>query len=135
LIPIFLDTHYVVASINPKDQHHQKAREWAARIGDRPLLTTESVIQEIGNSLARKHRKTAVDVIDLLRASQEITVITVDTVLLNRGLNLYRTVMDQDWGLIDCISFVVMRERGTTDALTYDHYFVQAGFNALMRAG
>ena len=36
-------------------------------------------------------------------------------------------------GLTDCISFVVMEERGITDALAYDQHFVQAGFRALLR--
>ena len=36
-------------------------------------------------------------------------------------------------GLTDRISFVVMEERGITDALAYDQHFVQAGFRALLR--
>ena len=37
------------------------------------------------------------------------------------------------WGLVDCISFIVMREAGVNQALTFDQHFVQAGFQALMR--
>jgi predicted nucleic acid-binding protein len=36
--------------------------------------------------------------------------------------------------LIDCVSFVVMEERGMMDALTADEHFEQAGFRALLRA-
>ena len=32
-----------------------------------------------------------------------------------------------------CISFVVMNERGITDALTSDHHFEQAGFQILLK--
>lgn len=35
-------------------------------------------------------------------------------------------------GATDCISFIVMRTNGLTDALTSDHHFTQAGFRALM---
>ena len=31
------------------------------------------------------------------------------------------------------ISFVVMQDYGLTDALTTDHHFEQAGFNALLK--
>jgi uncharacterized protein len=42
-------------------------------------------------------------------------------------------IQDKAWGLVDCISFIVMREAGVNQALTFDQHFVQAGFQALMR--
>jgi predicted nucleic acid-binding protein len=45
---------------------------------------------------------------------------------------LYKSHQDKAWGLVDCISFVVMREAGVNQALTFDQHFVQAGFQALM---
>ncbi|MHB8900647.1 MAG: hypothetical protein ACYC6Y_18000 [Thermoguttaceae bacterium] len=36
-------------------------------------------------------------------------------------------------GLTDCISFIIMREYGLTDALTADHHFEQAGFTVLLK--
>jgi len=38
---------------------------------------------------------------------------------------------DKEWGLVDCLSFVIMRERGITEALTPDRHFTRAGFKAL----
>ncbi|MFM6264927.1 MAG: PIN domain-containing protein, partial [Dolichospermum sp.] len=40
---------------------------------------------------------------------------------------------DKEWGLVDCISFIVMQDRGISDALTTDIHFQQAGFRALLR--
>jgi uncharacterized protein len=57
----------------------------------------------------------------------------VDTPLLNRALQLYSERPDKTWGLTDCISFIVMWDRGLTDAVTADMHFVQAGFRALLR--
>lgn len=40
---------------------------------------------------------------------------------------------DQTWSLADRASFIVMEERGITDALAHDRDFEQAGFTALLR--
>jgi len=40
---------------------------------------------------------------------------------------------DTEWSLVDCLSFVVMKQRRLTQALTTDHHFAQAGFRALLR--
>jgi len=48
-------------------------------------------------------------------------------------LELYRQRPDKEWGLTDCLAFVVMRQRGLTEALTSDEHFEQAGFKALLR--
>ena len=52
-----------------------------------------------------------------------------------RGFDLYARRPDKSWSLTDCISFVVMTDRGLTEALTGDHHFEQAGFRALLREG
>jgi predicted nucleic acid-binding protein len=35
--------------------------------------------------------------------------------------------------MVDCVSFVVMRQFGIQRALTCDQHFAQAGFHALMQ--
>lgn len=40
---------------------------------------------------------------------------------------------DKDWSLTDCISFVVMQERGFDEVLTHDHHSEQAGFSILLK--
>jgi predicted nucleic acid-binding protein len=46
---------------------------------------------------------------------------------------LYRQRLDKEWGLSDCVSFIVMSDQHLTDALTTDGHFQQAGFRPLMR--
>ena len=50
-----------------------------------------------------------------------------------RGVALFAQRPDKEWSLTDCISFVVMREHGLSDALTADHHFEQAGFVPLLQ--
>ena len=61
-----------------------------------------------------------------------ISVVPVDTHLLGRALRLYESHTDKEWGLTDCISFVVMRDQQLIDALTADRHFRQAGFRPLL---
>ena len=49
------------------------------------------------------------------------------------ALERYASRSDQTWGLTDCLSFLVMEERGITEALAHDRDFEQAGFTALLR--
>ena len=46
--------------------------------------------------------------------------------------DLYGQRPDMEWGLTDCVSFTLMRERNITQAVTADQHFVQAGFQALL---
>ena len=50
-------------------------------------------------------------------------------------MRLFRDRPDKDWGLTDCMSFVVMQDYGLTAALTSDNHFRQAGFRALLLGG
>jgi predicted nucleic acid-binding protein len=53
--------------------------------------------------------------------------------LLQKAFELYKAYDDKNWGMTDCVSFVVMREEEVTEALTSDQHYVQTGFTALMK--
>jgi predicted nucleic acid-binding protein len=48
---IFIDTSYVLALINTRDDYHATASQ-AAGLVQPPFLTTEAVLVEIGNALS-----------------------------------------------------------------------------------
>jgi predicted nucleic acid-binding protein len=100
---------------------------------DTPTLTTEPILFEIGNSLARAFRESAAEIIQALRTRENVEVIAVNESLFLESLELYRQHDDKTWGLVDCLSFVVMRKRRIREALTNDQHYEQAGFVALMR--
>ncbi len=128
----FVDTLFVVGYTNERDQYHEKALELAAAYNRKPVLTTDAVLLEIGNSLSGRFRRQSIQTIEDFFESEEVEVVRLDETLFNKAFELYKNHADKSWGLVDCISFVVMRERGITDALTCDKHFVQAGFRALM---
>lgn len=71
---------------------------------------------------------------EYLVADPRVEIVPLTEALYSQALILFRARPDKKWGLTDCISFVVMHERGIADALTTDEDFEQAGFRALLRA-
>ncbi|MEK6302823.1 MAG: PIN domain-containing protein [Acidobacteriota bacterium] len=125
---LFVDTSFVIALVNEKDQYHSQAQALAREFEDSLLITTDAVLLEIGNALAKDFRSEAIEIIRVLRSGSNVKVIEVDTTLFEKGFAVYEKYADKDWGLVDCISFVVMWERELTEALTFDGDFHQAGF-------
>jgi predicted nucleic acid-binding protein len=129
----FVDTFFILAFTNRDDEAHALALALTAAYKGKPLVVTDGVLLEVGNALARQRRREAAGIIRELLNSPEVEVVRTSEELFDRGLSLYESRPDKQWGLVDCVSFVVMQDRGLTDALTYDQHFVQAGFTALMR--
>jgi hypothetical protein len=77
-------------------------------------------------------RSEGIRLINSLRNDGRVDIVTLAEPVFDGAWNLFRTRHDKDRGLVDCISIVVMRERGIIDALTADRHFVQAGFRALL---
>jgi hypothetical protein len=98
------------------------------------LLTTWAVLLEIGNALSRvQYRHAAIQLLCSLRTDPSVEIIPHSDQLFDQALKLYSERPDKEWGLTDCVSFVVMQARSMTEALTTDEHFQQAGFRALLR--
>lgn len=131
----FLDAAYAIALSAVTDQYHEKAEILARQIETDAIqmITTRAVILEIGNALSRlRYRAAAIELLDSLEEDPNIKIVAFSEELYNRAMELYRQRLDKEWGLTDCVSFVVMQDYGITDVLTTDEHFKQAGFRALL---
>lgn len=129
----FVDTGYLLALARPHDALNQRALAWAAAIPG-PLVTTEYVLWETLNGLSKPlDRAKAHALLEGIFGFSAWTVVAATADLFSEGLALHRQCGDKSWSLTDCISFVVMRQRNLLRALTHDHHFEQAGFEALMQ--
>jgi uncharacterized protein len=98
------------------------------------LVTTCAILLEIGNALSKlPYRKACVELLNSMETDENVLIVPVSDELYTKGLALFDGRADKEWGLIDCISFVVMQEHNIEQALTTDAHFQQAGFYALMR--
>jgi predicted nucleic acid-binding protein len=133
---VFLDTSYVYALINTRDQWHEKAVVLQERLAKerKHLLSTEFVLVEIADGLAAvAFHKHAVQMIDLLKENKFVKIVSLSSELFENAFELYKKRTDKGWGLTDCTSFIVMKQYGIIDSLTTDEHFQQAGFRALLR--
>jgi uncharacterized protein len=127
----FADTAFWFGLVVKQDQYHQRAREWSAAVEGR-IKTTIAVMLETANLLSRPAwRGSCIGLFKRLEET-EVEVIPLSMDLWQRGWELFQNRLDKAWSMTDCVSFVVMKERNLTDALTTDADFQQAGFRALL---
>lgn len=134
---MFLDSSFAIALSSPSDVHYPAARQIAIDLlvpGSR-VVTTQAVVVEIGDALSRaRFRNAANALITQFETDPNIEVVPLSEELFEKAITLFRERSDKEWGLTDCVSFIVMWERGIADALTADHHFRQAGFRPLLDA-
>lgn len=131
---VFADTVYFLALLNPADQFHQQSRALNQQPPG-PLLTTEFIPAEVGDALSRpENRLRFARLLQLLDQQPDVEILPATSALFRLGCQFHAQRPDKEWSVTDCISFVVMQERGLEEALTSDHHFEQAGFRTLIKA-
>ena len=129
---VFADTFYFLALLNQRDAAHALAVA-ASRESGLTLVTTEFVLLELADALCQpQYREEVLALCRVVETDPAFRLIRATHELILQGRELYRRRSDKEWPLTDCISFVVMKNEGLSEALTADHHFVQAGFKALL---
>jgi uncharacterized protein len=129
----FVDTHYLLALVNSRDKHHAAAIRLSQGKAAR-LVTTTWVLVEFADALSSVvSRSHAAPFLHEFLAKPFVEVVPPTREQFERALGRYAQRPDKEWSLTDCLSFLLMEERGISEALTADHHFEQAGFRALMR--
>jgi uncharacterized protein len=132
---VFVDTSGWVAVLNSDDSLHEQACASLLELGNsrRSLVTTDWVLAETGNGLARTAaRSRLAAATKRFLASPDCLLVWIDDGLFERSLALYSQVDDKSWGLVDCASIAVMQDKGIVEAFTSDRHFSQAGFRCLL---
>lgn len=136
MIELFLDTSFAISLASKNDEMHSRAISLAKRFTKKKnlIVTSQAVLLEIGNSLARQHsRQFCVRYLEDLRSDAFTLIVSLTDQIYDRAFDLFSKRSDKEWGMVDCISFIIMGDRKISDALTADEHFVQAGFRALLR--
>lgn len=131
----FADTSFWIALSSKRDQYHPRAAAWSLRVvrDESTLVTTEAVLWEWLNALSdAATRRLAAEGYRRCQNDARIEVMPFRSDLTDAAVRLYEERPDKTWSLTDCLSFVVMKERLLSEALTTDRHFEQAGLRAMM---
>jgi uncharacterized protein len=132
---VLLDTSFILALENRDDAHHERALELARNLSQEGcvLVVHWRVMLEIGDGYARvERREKGRELLDRFQSDEGFWVVPLTDSLLQEATALYCDRRDKNWGLTDCISFVLMHRESLSEALTADVHFRQAGFRALL---
>lgn len=136
---LFADTAGWGHLVDRSQVHHGRAASVYrhARQQGRTFVTTNYVLTELVALLTgplRVPRPQIIAFIEGMKASPYINIVHIDPTLDEQAWRLFTDRPDMEWSLVDCASFVVMRQHGLVEALTMDHHFEQAGFVCLLKS-
>ena len=134
---VFADTSGWASSFIKSEHDYAKASElmrgWQQQ--NRRVVTTNYVLSELVVLFTRFRldRERVLDYIKSIRSNPLFEVVHIDKALDAEVWRLLENRLDKAWSLVDAVSFIVMKNRGITEALTTDHHFEQAGFTQLLK--
>ncbi|MEM9539601.1 MAG: PIN domain-containing protein [Cyanobacteria bacterium P01_E01_bin.42] len=133
---VFVDTAAWIALLNVNDTWHVRSVQLRVQLTARNyvFVTSNFVLLEVADALCSPVvRASTTDFLRNINLIKSIQVVSLSDDLFRMGLSLYESRLDKDWGLTDCISFVVMQQEGIMEAFTTDKHFEQAGFIRLLK--
>lgn len=129
---VFLDTVGLLAIWNNQDQWHSAADAvyQLLRQNSRRLLTTPLVLWECGNAAARHPFRSRVNRLRQ-KLIQEGLLVEPRLQEIEDAWSAYDLGYAARAGIVDQVSFTVMRRLGINEAFTNDRHFQAAGFSTL----
>ena len=129
---VFLDTVGLIAVWDEDDQWHSAADACFARFRAERVdfVTTAFVLLECGNAAARRPYRSAPSRLRK-KLEQENKLISPTAEDWRTAWNNYENGGADAAGIVDHVSFVVMRRLGIAKAFTNDRHFRTAGFENL----
>jgi uncharacterized protein len=135
---IFVDTSAWDAMADSQDTHHELALLFRQEIAGRgaQLVVTDYVLDELYTllllNIGYQGAVSFKNKLDTLVQEGVVFVVWVTKPIVQEAWEVFeRFNVDKNWSFTDCVSFVVMKQRKTTEAFTFDHHFQQMGFAKL----
>ena len=130
---MFLDTSGLLCYLDRSDARHEQAM---ALFRSAPIRVTHSyVLSELIPLCGARRipRDRAFALMHDLLDSPHVAVVWVERSIHLAAMALLEERPDKSYSLCDAVSFILMRQRRLTDALTTDQHFEREGFVRLLR--
>jgi uncharacterized protein len=132
---VFIDTSGFYALLAGDDDRHSQAAAYLRNAAAKRIrfVTTDYVLDETATLLkARGRISLLVPFFERIFGSSSCRVAWTDGDRFQQTPRFFLKHKDQLWSFTDCLSFCVMKECGSREALTKDAHFSAAGFIALL---
>jgi len=129
---MLLDTSGLFCLLHQREPQHLTAKKIYSDAVVR--FTHNYILDELVSLAHSRHipRPGTLNFSQQLLDDSSIEIIWVDEARHQQALDLLFARPDKTYSLCDAVSFVLMRERGETEALTTDHHFEQEGLIRLL---
>src|SRR5262245_14372697 len=120
----FVDTCYLIALSNRRDQWHRRVVTFSRAVRHVRLYTVDEVLAEFltfSSPAGADIRTRAAQTVRHALQDPQWIVFPQSRVSLLEALTLYASRPDKEYSLTDCVSMQVMRREGLTDVLSNDH--------------
>jgi predicted nucleic acid-binding protein len=100
------------------------------------IITTNYIISELValfTSPLKIPRFQQIKIVETIKTVPWVDIVHITPVLDEKAWVLIKERPDKTWSLVDCASFVVMRQYDVSEAFTSDHHFEQAGFFVMLK--
>lgn len=131
---ILVDTSAWDALADAADSNHDLAQLYRDEIaGQCRLVTTNYILDElytllllnVGYSAAVAFKRK----LDALVRAGILEMVWVTEAIAAEAWAVFEQYnVDKRWSFTDCVSYVMMHQRGITEAFAFDHHFAQMGF-------
>ena len=118
---IFIDSSYLIALLNDRDQYHGKAKKIEPTIRKRKKIISQVILTETLNSLSVFGGKTGKKIYDLINETH--------TIKYHSSKDFYDNVIeifikyDGTIGFSDCTSISIMKENNIVEIVSFDSDF------------
>ena len=131
---MLLDTSGLYSFFDDNDFRYAEASAFMKSANTR--LTTSYVLAEFIPLCQTRglNRQKTLEFVEVLVKNPLVEIVWIDESLHRQAFALLQQRLDKTYSLCDAVSFVVMRERGITEALTTDRHFEQEGFIKLLES-
>jgi|WetSurMetagenome_2_1015567.scaffolds.fasta_scaffold13994_4 uncharacterized protein len=132
---VFIDTSGFYALLAGDDDRHVQAAAYLRNAAAKRIrfVTTDYVLDETATLLKARGRILLLEpFFERIFGSNSCRVAWTDADRFHQTKQFFLKHQDQHWSFTDCLSFCIMKECSSREALTKDDHFTAAGFVALL---